>query len=137
MWSILTDFNSYAAWNPFIIRASGAADQGRRISAFIRPPGQKGMAFRPKLLVTDPGRRLIWRGSVVIRGLLDGTHTFVIQALDDSHVQFTQSETFAGLLRPFVLTKDFEAAARLGFEQMNEALKTRAEQRQQSHATPA
>jgi hypothetical protein len=71
VWSILTDFNSYAAWNPFIIRASGAADQGRRISAFIRPPGQKGMAFRPKLLVTDPGRLLIWRGSVVIRGLLD------------------------------------------------------------------
>lgn len=127
VWAILSDFAQYAAWNPFIVRASGAATQGSRISVVIRPPGQKGMSFRPKLLLVEPDHCLIWRGSVGLRGVFDGTHMFKIEPLDDMCVRFSQSETFTGFLRPFVLSKAFEEAAVQGFQQMNEALKRRAE----------
>ncbi len=94
VWSILTDLGRYAEWNPFIIEASGTVQKGETVSAFIRPPGQRGMAFRPRLLDVVENRRVVWRGSVLVRGLLDGVHTFSISEIDTTTVEFAQSETF-------------------------------------------
>ena len=62
-----------------------------------------------------------------MRGLFDGEHSFTIEPLGENHVRFVQRESFRGLLVPLLL-RMVEKDTRRGFEEMNQALKTRAEQ---------
>ena len=60
-----------------------------------------------------------------MRGLFDGEHSFQIEALSGGRSRFVQSERFNGLL-----VGVFSSAldkTELGFEEMNAALKSRAE----------
>jgi len=54
-------------------------------------------------------------------------HIFTIEHIGNERVRFVQREIFSGVL---VASRahDLEMKMRLGFEQMNQALKTRAEQ---------
>jgi hypothetical protein len=51
---------------------------------------------------------------------------FAIRALSDRTVLFEQSETFTGLLVPIFL-RNLDRDTKRGFEEMNRALKNRAE----------
>ena len=124
VWAVLTDFVEYPTWNPFITSLSGEAVEGARLDAFIRPPGQKGMRFRPRVLSAKRDRELRWLGNLIVPGLFDGEHSFRLEALDAQRTRFTQSERFTGLLLT-VLAGTLDAA-QSGFEQMNVALKERA-----------
>ncbi|MFO1090770.1 MAG: SRPBCC domain-containing protein [Hyphomicrobiales bacterium] len=128
VWAVLADLGSWRIWNPFMPEAAGTVQQGATMEVLIAPPGGRAMRFKPTLLVVQPGRRLTWRGSVLFRGLFDGTHDFVLERLDGRHVRFTQSETFSGILAPVLVTPSFLETAQRGFVAMNEALKRRAEE---------
>jgi hypothetical protein len=60
-------------------------------------------------------------------GLFDGDHLFSIERLGSSRIRFVQREIFSGLLVSFLM-RGLDAKIRLGFEQMNQALKLRTEQ---------
>jgi hypothetical protein len=62
-------------------------------------------------------------------GLFDGEHIFTIEPLGTGRVRFTQRETFTGLLVP-LLARMLDTGTQHGFEEMNKALKARAEQPQ-------
>jgi hypothetical protein len=125
VWEMLTDFEAFPDWNPFIRSASGRLEAGRRIEVVLQPPGRKATTFRPTLLRVDTARELRWLGHVGIPGLFDGEHVFRIEPVGPDRVHFTQEEFFRGLLRPLLggLLRD----SGRGFEEMNEALKARAE----------
>lgn len=122
VWRVLTDFAAYAAWNPFIRQAEGLARAGTRLSATMHPAGRKPMTFRPVITRADPGKALIWRGSLPIPGLFDGEHVFLLTATA-SGTRLDHSEAFRGLLVPFLKAEGF----RTDFEAMNAALKARVE----------
>jgi hypothetical protein len=125
VWAQLADTDAYADWNPFVRRLSGQLSKGERLTVEIAPPGGRVMTFTPTVLAADPGNELRWLGRVVVRGLFDGEHSFRLQELPGGRTRLTQSERFRGLLvRPFGGTLE---KTRLGFEQMNRALKRRAE----------
>jgi hypothetical protein len=124
VWAVLTDFDAYADWNPFIRGISGQLEPGARLEVRIEPPGRRGMTFRPRLLTVEPNRELRWLGSFLVRGLFDGEHAFLIEQIGPARVRFVQRERFGGILVP--LFGKGLAATRLGFEQMNLALKARA-----------
>jgi hypothetical protein len=126
VWQVLTDFASYPDWNPFIRSLSGELAVGVRLAVRIQPPGQRGMTFRPRLRVVQPGSELRWLGHLLIPGLFDGEHVFLIEPLGEGQVRFRQEETFRGVLVPLLWRSLGESTAR-GFEQMNRALKERAE----------
>lgn len=125
VWQILVDFERYPEWNPFVISASGEAQPGKRITVRIKPPGKRAMTFRPRVLVATPGRELRWLGRLLVPGLFDGEHSFTIEPLGPDRCRLVQAETFSGILVG-LLGSTLRATAQ-GFEQMNEALKTRAE----------
>jgi hypothetical protein len=127
VWELLTDFASYPQWNPFIRRASGTARPGERLEVFIQPPGARGMTFRPNVLIAEPNRELRWLGHFLIPGLFDGEHIFTIEPLGTQRVRLVQREIFTGWLVPFFARK-LDTHTRRGFEEMNRALKARAEQ---------
>jgi hypothetical protein len=125
VWAVLTDTRSYPDWNPFVRRLAGDLREGARLETEIAPPGGRAMSFKPTVLAAEPGRELRWLGRFLVPGLLDGEHRFAIEPLPDGRSRFIQSERFTGLLvRPL---RNTLRKTELGFEQMNEALRLRAE----------
>jgi len=126
VWQLLTDFTSFPQWNPFIRRASGTVQPGERLEVKIKPSGASGMTFRPTVLIAEPNRELRWLGRLLIPGLFDGEHIFTIEPLGANRVRFVQREIFTGLLVP-LFARRLDTDTRRGFEEMNQALKVRAE----------
>ena len=127
VWQLLTDFPSFPQWNPFIRKATGNIRVGERLEVNIQPSGASGMTFRPTVLKAEPNRELRWLGHLLISGLFDGEHSFTIEPLGEGRVRFTQREVFTGLLVP-LFARGLDTDTRRGFEEMNLALKARAEQ---------
>ncbi len=126
VWAILTDFNQYPTWNPFIKSISGNLVTGEKIKARIEPPGSSGMTFTPKLLVVNPENELRWLGNLIIPGLFDGEHIFELYENTDGSTTFVQRERFTGILVP-LFKKMLDVNTRQGFDAMNKKLKELAE----------
>jgi hypothetical protein len=127
VWQLLTDFASFPRWNPFIRQARGNVLVGERLEVIIQPSGASGMTFRPTILKAEPNQELRWLGHLLVSGLFDGEHIFTIEPLGTNRVRFVQREIFTGLLVP-LFARGLDTDTRRGFEEMNQALKVRAEQ---------
>lgn len=126
VWAVLVDFDAYFEWNPFLLGVQGSTIPGQRLRVSIRPPGSASMSFKPRVLAVTGGRELRWLGRFVVPGLFDGEHYFRLEPTGPARVEFIQGETFSGLL--VGLAKDsLLTSTRVGFEEMNRALKRRAE----------
>jgi hypothetical protein len=125
VWSALTDFTTMPAWNPFIRSISGTLTQGARLSVRLAAPGKTPMRFRPTVLSVQPERELRWLGHLVIPGLFDGEHYFLINPINGGKVDFIHGENFSGLLVRFL--GGTLSAAEAGFSAMNAALKEKVE----------
>ena len=126
VWDILTRFEEYPDWNPFIRRAHGRMAEGERLNLFLKIPNGMPMRIRPILLHVVPGEELRWRGSLGVQGVFDGEHRFLLDPEATDITRFTQNEVFRGVLVPF-LGGIIAGGARRGFQAMNYALKIRAE----------
>lgn len=127
VWAVLTDFDAYPNWNPFICRIEGSAVVGRRLrTELTQSPDAKPMRFSPRVLAAEPARTLRWLGHVIMPGLLDGEHGFHLRAAPGGYTRFQQNERFSGVLVPFVRTK-LQTETASSFKAMNNALKSRVE----------
>ena len=124
VWAILMDFARYPEWNPFIRSISGRPQLGESLKVVIQPLGPGPSTFRPRVIALEVERQFRWRGSLPVPGLFAGEHSFELHD-DAGGTRFNQAESFSGLLVPFV--GGILAATELGFENMNRALKARAE----------
>jgi len=126
VWSLLTDFAAFPSWNPFIRKATGEPKVGTRLDVSLGASGTKPMGFKPRVLNADANRELRWLGRLAIPGLFSGEHIFTIEPAGDAKVRFVQREIFKGLLVP-LMAKSLDVNAKRGFEEMNQALKQKAE----------
>lgn len=126
VWAILTDFDAYSEWNPFIRSIRGQPREAARLTVRIQPSGASGMTFRPAVLVARPEKELRWLGHLLVPGLFDGEHRFEIEPLGSGRVLFRQSERFTGVLVS-LLRRSLDHGTLRGFDEMNRALKARAE----------
>jgi hypothetical protein len=132
VWDVLVDLQSYVAWNPFIVQASGQPRVGERLDITIAAPGLKPVSFRPRVLDFQPGHLLRWKGEYKVPGLFDGRHALVVDALGPDRTRFTTHEEVSGVLLPFL--GKVMRASQDGFEQMASALKDRAEELERAGA---
>jgi hypothetical protein len=126
VWQILTDFDRYPQWNPFIRRITGEPKAGNRLEVLIQSPNSRAMTFKPVIVCAQTCKELRWLGRFLVPGLFDGEHRFVIEPAGENRVLFTHAEIFKGMLVP-ILWKSLDRNTRQGFQQMNQALKTMAE----------
>lgn len=126
VWQLLTDFDRFPEWNPFIRRASGKVETGAKLDVYLQPSNARGMSFRPTVLKAEPNRELRWLGRLFMPGLFDGEHIFTIESQVENRVRFVQREIFTGLLVP-LFARRLDTDIRRDFEEMNQALKERAE----------
>lgn len=126
VWTILADTSAYPSWNPFMTQVEGSLAKGKQLTVTIQPPGSKPQTFKPTVTILEPGHRVAWLGRLLMPGIFDGAHHLTVEALSPTRSRFTQSEDFSGVLVPLFrsLLKNTDA----GFEAMNSALATRAEQ---------
>ena len=127
VWQLLTDFANFPQCIPSILQAKGEVKVGARLEIHLQPSGASGMNFKPIVLMVKPNRKLRWLGRLLMPGLFDGEHIFTIETLQANRVRFTQREVFTGLLVP-LFARSLNTDTRRGFEEMNQALKSRAEQ---------
>jgi hypothetical protein len=126
VWSILTNFDDYPNWNPFIKSLEGNIEVGQKFKAHIQPPGSKGMTFKPRVLVFDQNKTFSWLGHLFIKGLFDGEHIFELVDQGDGRTLLIQKEIFTGILVP-VFDRMMRENTINGFEAMNEKVKELAE----------
>jgi hypothetical protein len=127
VWSVLTDFASFPEWNPFIRSASGKIEPNQKLTVTLHPSGGRSTTFSPTVQVAEPNGELSWIGHLGAAGLFDGHHIFELKPSGNGKTQFVQRERFGGLLLPF-LTGMLRNETSRGFDEMNRALKTRAEE---------
>jgi hypothetical protein len=126
VWAVLTDLAAYPEWNPFIVRAEGVVEPGRRLTLTMKPVGGRAMTLRPRLVAVTIQRELRWRGVLGIPGLMDAEHTFLLQP-HAGDTRLIQQETFRGILVPFA-AGSLDRKTLPAFVAMNHALKQRVEQ---------
>ena len=83
------------------------------------------MTFKPTVTVLRPEQELRWLGRLLVPGIFDGEHYFVLASHRGDRTMFTQGETFNGVL--VGVFGGMLSATEAGFEAMNESLKRRAE----------
>ena len=127
VWEILTDFEKYAEWNPFIKYIKGQPQVGQKITARIEPPKASGMTLKPTVLVFNKNKEFRWQGNLGFKGIFDGEHVFELQEQGPNTTLFIHKEGFSGILVP-LLKKMLDENTLNGFKLMNEQLKARAEQ---------
>jgi hypothetical protein len=127
VWRILTDFERYSQWNPFITSIKGEINVGNILRVTITQLNGNAMKFQPTILVVNEYKELRWIGKLLFKGLFDGEHQFEIIDNKNETVTFIQSEKFTGVLVPF-FKKMINVNTKNGFELMNEKLKERAKE---------
>jgi hypothetical protein len=126
VWDILLDHEAYTEWNPFIKEISGSAQPGENILVSLQLPDSKPMEFKPRVLVNEKEKEFRWVGKLLVKGIFDGEHYFLLESIGPNETQFIQGENFTGILSG-LMTKMIGKNTLSGFELMNEALKKKAE----------
>ena len=126
VWAILTDFDRYADWNPFVVKATGIPEQGQRLSVTMSPPGGRPITLKPHVTEAAAESVLEWWGHLGVRGILDGRHRFELHQVEPG-TRLVQMETFTGVLVP-LLARSLDTGTLAGFNLMNAALKSRVEE---------
>jgi hypothetical protein len=126
VWQVLTDFEKYPTWNPFIKKISGVAARNEKLEVHMPDPRGGTMIFTPTILAAERDRELRWLGRSE-GDVFNGEHRFLIEPIDNNNkVHFTQSEKFTGSMVAS-LEEWLDTAVKQNFEAMNRALKQRAE----------
>ncbi len=133
VWQALTDFFSYREWLVDAPKITGKLEEGNSLEFSIGVTGAASRNCKLLLRKVDVERELCWSLNTFAPKLFGSERRFVIKVSDADKVEFIQSEVFwslASALSAFVSYRSIRQA----MEQMNRALKDRAEHLQKQLA---
>ena len=122
VWTALTDFAAYPAWNPIIRRIERA---GSGLALTLRPPSQPGFSFEASISQEIAGRCLVWQGACVHPRFLAWHHQIEIEARPGFSILRQTARLTGWLIKP--VPDLLMRPCRNGFARMNEALRDRVE----------
>ena len=125
IWEALTDFASYAQWNPFMTRASGRARVAERLAITYSFPDGAEDRIRPEIITAHPPSELRWRSHVWLQSLLNVEHYFLLRELASGSTRVAHGEHLSGALLKYMGRRHTEVGR--GMVAMNLALKQRVE----------
>jgi len=128
VWKVFSNFSGYPEWSSFIESVKGTLDVDTVIEVSMRPPSKdKATLFKPKVLKSEAGKEFRWLGKLGgVNFLFVGEHYFIFEKTQEG-TKLTQGEKFKGILVP--LLKKMLLDTQKGFENFNQALKGRVEQK--------
>ena len=125
VWRVLTDFDKYPEWNPFIQAINGKAEKNNRIRTILKLKNRKPAAINPVVRDVIEETKFEWFGKGPL-GMFNGRHYFILEEKKKNEVQFIHGEFFSGWFMKPVMKKIGESTKE-AFIEMNKALKTRVE----------
>jgi hypothetical protein len=126
VWGILTKFEEYELWNPFMTKVIGSATLDCKIEVNIKTISGKKRTYYPIITKCETNKELRWEGKSFLPGIFDGERIFILENSNDDKILFFHKEIFSGLGVRLVGNK-LDESLRESFVTMNEALKVRAE----------
>jgi hypothetical protein len=126
VWAILTDFDAYRRWNPYIRAARGKPTTGDTVQIALKGPSHAVTSLCTLMTRVLEPRELRWRRRHVAPGIYTTEHRFRIEALPAGGVRFHQTQQIKGLFAA-LFGRGSRRATEEGFHAMSHALKTRAE----------
>ena len=132
---VLYDFGDYPAWNPFLVRVDGTAEEGKQLNVTVREAGKPEITG-DVTVITLTDRQLSWTGTAMsqmesgtidigLPGVLSARHDFLIEEIGPGKTLFSNNDKISGALVSLYNSKGLEA----GLNAMNDALKKRVEQK--------
>lgn len=126
IWAVLTEWDGYPAWNPFIRRIIGTPREGGRVGIVLQLVHGRGVRFRGTVSSLSAPGQLSWVGYVWFPGLLVAEQQFRLEPLESGATLLVQRIAFRGLLVP-LMWRSLKRTARRGAMLMNAALKGKVE----------
>lgn len=125
VWNVLTDFESYPNWNPYVRSIEGEKSIGNKVSVTCNTAGGRTVSFKPIVIKLDTDREFRWKGKLGFKGIFDGQHYFILEKMGENQTKFIHGEDMSGVLVSLMgktLDKMNDS-----FEMMNEVLKKECE----------
>ena len=124
VWEVLTDFETYHEWNPFMRKVEGLPIVGKRLRVEMILPNEHQFMAKPKIKVCNELKELRWVSRLYLPGVYDNEHYFQLEMLGPHRTKLIHGEICSGFAAKGVFPKmqqDLEAA----FKLMDQALKKR------------
>lgn len=125
VYSVLTDFASYEAWNPFLTTVRGELVVGGKLSVEMSLPEGKAYTLEPEVTQVVEALELRWRTRFGFAALLEAEQLFLLKEARPGVTRLMQGLNFSGFLLRFSGNALTQSAR--GCVYMNQALKKRAE----------
>ncbi len=112
VWAVLSDFENYGSWNPFLPSIRGSMQVGETLTIQFASQAFGDMEITPIVLAVEDNREFRWKGKLLFPGIFDGEHFFRLEA-EQGGTRLVHGEDFSGLLLWFfdldVMKPDFNA----------------------------
>lgn len=124
VWRILTDFEKYPDWHPYIKRIEGTLDRKSIIKVIYKKNDNQEGVFSAYIIDNEVNKRLSWGGSLGF--IFRAKHYYLIEIVGADSVKLVQGEYWKGIFGGMYGNKIYEDTAHK-FELMNNKLKEIAE----------
>lgn len=128
VYRILSDFERYPEWNPFVTRVRGPLTVGQQLAVELSLPEGSSYDLAVQLTQVRENAEIRWRARYGAAWLLSLDHFFQLSELPGGKTRAVQGQDFSGFLLRFA-ARSLTLSAR-GCVYLNQALKKRAEQNQ-------
>jgi hypothetical protein len=125
VWSILTDLDAYADWNPFTPRIETDFVVGHPIVLHVSFDGAKPRQQIEELRRWAPGEQLCWGMTMGPAWFFRAERVQRVEVLGPARCRYISEDAFAGLFSP-VVEALFGPKVQRGFDRMATALARRA-----------
>ena len=125
VWDVLTDFEAYDEWNPYLSVHRGTPTEGSPVELQVSPEARHTRTETGKLTEVASGERLRFDAVALYRFVYASARVFDIEALSEDRSRVRTQAEYRGLLAPLVAGEDLEE----DLESMNRALADRVETR--------
>ena len=122
VWDVVTGFDSFPDWKPFITSCTGELSEGSTLEMKLNPPGAEEMTISSKVLSAMAPKEFRWSTGGL---LFSSEHVTTIQPIGDDRVRVVQRGMYSGLLAAF--KGGHIDKIRQGLDAMNEAIVKQAE----------
>ena len=122
VWALLEDFENYHTWNSLLCFDEPLV-VGKTSPMLVEILGRK-IKTPVKALKIEKDKELRWVGGP--KGLIQGEHYFLLEAIDENRCKLIQGEKFSGLVMPFLWPVLRKTLSKL-YKQTNEDIKTAVE----------
>jgi hypothetical protein len=125
VWELISDFSTWADWNPIHRKAEGQLKIGTPLTIEHALPGEPVRVIQPIVQDWVPFEQLHWRTSR-LGGFVTAIRYIEIENMGPQNSTFSNGELFMGPLVRWVSKAD-RRKLRIAYTQMGEALRDHAE----------